>query len=296
MKHILSIICLCLITNVLTSQTFYSDFEDGTLGGWTNTDGSLDGLSVETATVNFLRKDANGTPTPQGTLAIINEDDNHWKGNYFYNLDGKIVLHTIDDIVLRNLNNFDLHIRYAFTGANGYTVFTTEPLIIPANSMEWGFYNLGYFADFQLNSLSNLTIVNDTNGIPWEEVMQNIQELFEEVVQVKIYHNPASTDQAAPVTGTLEVESILSYELLDISEASATVGLYPNPIKDRLQVNATNFISKLAIYNTQGARILEQKFNAAEGILDLSQIDSGVYLLELVFDNGTTTTKKLVKE
>ena len=66
-------------------------------------------------------------------MAIINTTE--WAGNYFYIVIDMMALRTIDDIYMKNDNNFDLHLRYGFTGANGYMVVTTDPIIVPALSI-----------------------------------------------------------------------------------------------------------------------------------------------------------------
>jgi|GEM_PF-1395795 len=296
MKLTSTLLLLLFSISTLLSQTFYTGFEDGTLEGWTNADGSTQNMSVIIENSNYLTKTSDGSTASQARMSIVNAHENFWAGNYFYNPLGEETLRTVDDIVLRNQNSFDLHIRYGFKGANGYTVVTTNPIIIPANS-DWEFYNLGYGVDFSLNSLLNLTILNDTGSLPWEEVMQNMHELFEDVVEFKIFHNPALSYDGVSSAGNLEVESVLSYELLSVDDnLENSVQIFPNPIQEKLQIQSTKFITNLSLYNTQGALLLESKFNATEGILNMSNVSQGVYLLEVTFDTGESVSKKLVKE
>lgn len=293
----LSFLSFFFLTSFLVvSQTFYTGFEDGTLEGWTNADATTQNITVVSENSNFLSKTSDGSTNPQARMSIINTDTNFWAGNYFYSPIGEQALRTVDDIVLRNQNNFDLHIRYAFTGANGYTVVTTEPLVVPANS-DWDFYTLGYGADFNLNSLLNLTIMNDTSTLPWTEVMQQVHELFENVVAFKVFHNPDLSDEGVSIAGTLDMESILSYELLVVeSNLEKDLQIYPNPTQDIVQIKSPNFITNLQLYNTQGALVLDYKLNSMEGNFNISNVAVGIYVLEVTFESGESISRKLVKE
>jgi hypothetical protein len=90
-----------------------------------------------TSTGFNLQKVCDGTNSPIGEMTIVNQEK--WVGNYFYGISGDEYMINLDFITLRNTNNFDLHIRYGFTGANGYQVVTTEPIIVPALS-DWAVY------------------------------------------------------------------------------------------------------------------------------------------------------------
>ena len=279
-----------------TSQTFYSDFEDGTLQGWTNTDGSTSLLTVEEANYKYLQKTADGSNTPEGVMSIVNMQPDAWSGNYFYEIQGTEALRTVDDIILKNPNNFDLHLRYSFTGANGYTVVTTNPVIVPANS-DWDFYNLSYYPDFENNALSNLTGLTDTGTLPWEEVMQNIHDLFEAVETFQIFHSENIAGVGEQITGILQIESIASYELLSVDEAiKPSFKVFPNPMGEFVQISSENTIERIVIYNSQGLGVYENRLNSFDGKVQVQNLTTGIYLVEVTFKNGVVASKKLVKK
>ncbi|HPF11279.1 MAG TPA: T9SS type A sorting domain-containing protein [Flavobacteriaceae bacterium] len=290
------VILFLMLGNQAFSQLFYNGFEEGELEGWTNSDGTTNQLSVEGTSFNYLQKVADGSNTAMGHLSIVNASPEYWAGDYFYTPFDTQALRTIDDINVKNPNNFDLYLRYGFTGANGYTVVTTNPIVVPSQT-DWEIYTNFYGIDEGSNVLLNLTVLNDTSGMPWEEVMQHVYELFQDVVEIKIFHNPNISYEGLAVEGLLQIESIISWELL--SNASFSIPqatIYPNPVYDAFQVNSNTIIKSILFYNAQGAKIREYKLNATRGEFDISSLVSGVYMLEITFEDGSKTSKKMVKE
>ncbi len=294
MKTTIALFIPLVFNTFLFSQNFYSDFEDGTLQGWTNTDGTLTHIAVEeTPPYLFLQKVSDGTNTAIGEMAIINSDENYWAGNYFYEVIDTDVLHTVDDIVIKNDNNFDLHLRYGFKGANDYIVVTTNPIIVPALS-DWEIYNQSYYLESPL--LYNLSVINDTSGMSVFEVFEKVHELFLDVVEFKIFHNENIFYEGEFLTGTLQIESIMSYTLLanesqDISEFV----FYPNPVNDIMKIKLPNTdYSEVKIYNLLGEEIRSYSFSERTNNINLSELNSGVYMAKIKTGNKTVT-KKIIK-
>ncbi len=292
MKALLSLFVSLIFSSILFSQTFYSDFEDGTLQGWSNKDGSTISLTVEGNSPNlFLQKECDGTNSPVGEMTIINTTE--WVGNYFYEAVGEEYLINIDQINLKNDNDFDLHLRYGFTGANGYMVVTTDPIFVPALS-DWNIYQQSYDIDYL--GFYNLTVINDTTGIPYDEIHANVIELFEDVVEFKIFHNENISFDGKLLTGTLQIEDIFAYLLLsnDNQDLSKTK-LYPNPVhsivKLRLPFTSNGTIK---FYNVLGEKVLSKEFSSATSQIDVSGLRSGIYLAKIQTENQSIV-KKIMK-
>ncbi|MCQ2272938.1 MAG: thiol protease/hemagglutinin PrtT [Bacteroidales bacterium] len=82
--------------------------------------------------------------------------------------------------------------------------------------------------------------------------------------------------------------SVEDYQNIDIK-------LYPNPTQDILHINATeNEINEVLIYDIFGKEILHQNINNNNFDMDLSNYNSGTYILRIVTDNGVEI-KKVVK-
>gem|GEM_PF-1335462 len=71
---------------------------------------------------------------------------------------------------------------------------------------------------------------------------------------------------------------------------------YPNPVKDFLNLKfEENGIKHIRLTNVNGSLLLETKITGCETNLDLSEFDSGIYLLTITSDSGIFT-RKIVKE
>ncbi len=294
MKTKLTLLILLVSSSILFSQTFISTFEDATLQGWTNTDGSITNLTIEETgqwDQLMLQKNCDGSNSSVGEMAIINTTE--WAGNYFYDVIDMMALHTIDDIYMKNDNNFDLYLRFGFTGANGYMVVTTDPVIIPALS-DWNFYGQSYGFEFQ--TIYNLTILNDTSGLPYEEVFDNVYELFEDVVEFRIIHNEDISLDGQIVTGTLQIDDITSYWLLSNSDQlKAEIKLFPNPVKDKVTLTLPfESEGEFELYNVIGKKVLNKNFFSMTTQINLSKLTSGIYVARIKIENQTII-KKIVK-
>jgi hypothetical protein len=279
----------------MSSQEYYTGFSDGTLKGWTNKDSSIDLLTVEASNTDSgfnLQKVCNGTSSAIGEMTIVNQVN--WVGNYFYGLQGDEYMINLDFITLRNTNNFDLHIRYGFTGANGYQVVTTNAILVPALS-DWNIYE-NNFGVTNVPGLYNLSIITDTGTLPYLEIMNNVHDLFEEVVEVRIFHNPLVSFDGEFVTGNLDIDVIEAFLLLSNEDQKVSeVAISPNP--------ATNFISirtkgatsgSIKVYSMLGEKLMQQDFNSNQIKFDTSSLNSGIYIINIKAE-GTITTKKFVK-
>lgn len=68
------------------------------------------------------------------------------------------------------------------------------------------------------------------------------------------------------------------------------VRLYPNPVEDELNVTVTLFGDNdmVTITNVTGTKVLEQRLNGQQATLDVSSLNPGVYLLQIVSDQPQT--------
>jgi len=282
---------LVFVGYVALAQSFYSGFEDRTPEGWYTAQEKTSIFEISKDSYNYLNARFDGSEE----MAIVNSDDDYWSGNYFVDVDGSMSLRTVDDMFLRNPNAFDLYIRLGFEGHNGYKVVTTTPIIIKANS-DWDSYAIFYSVYFEEQILDNLTILNDTNSKPWEEVMEKIHDLFSDVKSIKILHNPEIAFEGARQKGSLQMESIVSFEeetkpLIEIPQLT----VIPNPFVDHVNLSSDKRIDHVVVYNAQGAKVQESSIKSTSYELSLGQFNSGVYLFEIYFEDGSVLSKQLVK-
>lgn len=79
-----------------------------------------------------------------------------------------------------------------------------------------------------------------------------------------------------------------------ISEYDESVNIYPNPFTDKLNISADGNIAQLKIYTIKGQFVTNQNIN--NQTIDLSYLQSGIYIIEIVFENNIKVVKKVIKE
>ena len=68
------------------------------------------------------------------------------------------------------------------------------------------------------------------------------------------------------------------------------VSLYPNPTKGSFTVNAEN-LQQVMVYNTVGQLVLNQICDGNSAVLDLSNAESGIYMVKVISANGESIQK-----
>lgn len=91
----------------------------------------------------------------------------------------------------------------------------------------------------------------------------------------------------------VSVELDATASVKDLSQFGFTV--YPNPVKDVLNLNAQTPIEKIEIFNLLGQQVLSTNLNKTSAQINVSNLTDGVYLMKTHI-NGVTGTYKFVKE
>ncbi|MBD3636957.1 MAG: T9SS type A sorting domain-containing protein [Crocinitomicaceae bacterium] len=86
------------------------------------------------------------------------------------------------------------------------------------------------------------------------------------------------------IDGTGYMASIPEDQLIELS-------VYPNPVIDYVQINVgSDIVRQVSIFNVNGQRITTI-VNPGENKIDVSDFESGVYLIEVTTDNGVGQTR-----
>ena len=80
-----------------------------------------------------------------------------------------------------------------------------------------------------------------------------------------------------------------------VNEAYIDAKIYPNPVNNLLTVNSENEIWQINIYNVLSVKVMEACINNKEAVLDLSRLESGMYLIEIIGANEKSI-KTFIKE
>jgi len=146
-----------------------------------------------------------------------------------------------------------------------------------------------------------------TTAVYWHENTDGLGNFSsEQIISIDILGGRGIDAADLDNDGDMDVlsASIIDYKIawyenltvLGLEEENITeVDLYPNPVKNVLNINPPNnfLINKIAIYNVLGGLVL-QKQNPTNSI-DVSKLSCGLLFVKLFTDNGLIT-KKVLKE
>jgi hypothetical protein len=97
-----------------------------------------------------------------------------------------------------------------------------------------------------------------------------------------------NTGQWGPVfRNVISVQTSLAVTDLDMK----SLVVYPNPVRDILNVSFDTAISSVAIYNMLGQQVMARMFNSTEATIDVSGLGSGTYFVKVQAENKFKTIK-----
>lgn len=165
---------------------------------------------------------------------------------------------------------------------------------------ELSFY---YGQEDWLGAQNELKIYSRGNaGDAWTEIAHftnNINSWTQESISLP---NPTATYQIAfeginnfgyaNVLDDVVIEEGLSV----VSSNQESFEYYPNPVKNKLFVNAgQKLVETINLYNITGEKVRSKTFGQAEAILDMARLQPGIYFME-VRANGIRDMVKIIKE
>jgi agmatine/peptidylarginine deiminase len=89
-----------------------------------------------------------------------------------------------------------------------------------------------------------------------------------------------------------EIAVSINEDLLNVTELSAETKLYPNPTTGQFTVEGAN-VAKVEVYNLVGQKVYEHQGSKVVNI-DATEWNKGIYLVNIIEENGAVVTKKLV--
>ena len=77
------------------------------------------------------------------------------------------------------------------------------------------------------------------------------------------------------------VKVVVTDTLDYVNETRLEANMYPNPVSNVLTINAEEDIQHISIYNILSVKVKEIIINNKEVVIDLSELESGMYLIEI---------------
>lgn len=78
-----------------------------------------------------------------------------------------------------------------------------------------------------------------------------------------------------------------------VNETTLQVSIYPNPVDQFMTIRSADVIQQVCIYNMLGVKVKETIIKKTETVLDLSDLSSGVYMVEVIGENQKKVVKTL---
>jgi hypothetical protein len=94
----------------------------------------------------------------------------------------------------------------------------------------------------------------------------------------------------------LNTEQYISTVDVRNSEVQESFSIYPNPANDRISVSSDQTLKSAKVFSITGALIKNVDLNTGVMDIDISGMNSGIYLLEVEFAAGGVYSTKLIKK
>ena len=91
----------------------------------------------------------------------------------------------------------------------------------------------------------------------------------------------------------VKIETDVALSVDDNEVHLSEIKVYPNPVKDRINLSATNKIKSMSVYNLLGQEVLRTSVNSRNYSADISNLKAGIYLIKLAIDDAVQTFKIL---
>lgn len=80
-----------------------------------------------------------------------------------------------------------------------------------------------------------------------------------------------------------------------INETALRASIYPNPVDHMMTVQSAEEIQHVCIYNILGVKVKEIALFSQKAVIDLSELRSGAYVIELFYDHHQKATQSFYK-
>jgi hypothetical protein len=108
--------------------------------------------------------------------------------------------------------------------------------------------------------------------------------------------NDEMTFEVNATHGDVMEPYVMTLSTMGIDEASAGFNIYPNPVQDKLYIEAEAVIEEVVVYDVYGRRqVTETPSHQGNLSVDVSDLNSGVYFVQIKTVEGNIT-KRFVKE
>jgi len=185
--------------------------------------------------------------------------------------------------------------NYTIAGPNAFDR-TSTPIIVGDNSSINRVYTMTELLSDYLGVVSFSYEESELNGISESDLVLEVQDAN------GVWTDVLPTIDQANNTLTYDFTELISFTTVTASSVNATlsvdpikindfVKVYPNPATDYLYIKS-NLNYQSTLYNVAGQRVMQSSAKT----LNVVDLPSGVYLLQLKSENNSISTFKIIKK
>ena len=89
---------------------------------------------------------------------------------------------------------------------------------------------------------------------------------------------------------------IIVADPLAVGQFEIVSAIYPNPTNGDLHVNTNADMKSITIFNMLGQMVYNREFEGTETIINMAQFDNGIYMVNIVTENGTSVHRIIVNK
>lgn len=107
------------------------------------------------------------------------------------------------------------------------------------------------------------------------------------VAEVTLDIDGVTRNATTPDLGASEFTALLGTQDM----IKTKINFYPNPVVDNIYLNTEDTINSVEVYNIMGQKVANQTINDTNGIVNLSNLASGNYIVKVITDKATQNIK-----
>jgi hypothetical protein len=194
---------------------------------------------------------------------------------------------------------------YAYNSMRDGDMFAKKFGGATGNDPDWfkvniKFYLLGnhqdsvdfYLADFRFNDNSQDYIIKDWTSVDINPIMNTFDSVYFELSSSDVGAWGMNTP-AFLCLDDIEIEMVTSVNELTQKNFS----FYPNPTSSVLNIKNETVINTISILDINGRVVIQSStINNRTTSIDVSELNAGIYFIQLTDENGVVSTQKFVKQ
>ena len=290
---------LCAFVFNTNAQTFNDDIESYPLGtihtspwlSWDDTAGTADDISVSDEQALSGSKSilvAEGGVI-DGVLDLGNQTGGTWYLDFdMYIPSGKSGYFNIQNSLPAGTQwNFHMSFNEGGVDEGGLTLYDASG----ANQGPGTILGLGTYTPdtwFHVSLVVDLDNLTMDMAIDGTDVVSGTTYTGDQLGAINFYSNEGGGESNRYYIDNARFDNFP----LSVNEFSADIfSVYPNPVKDKLNIESAAAVNSVRVYDILGKEVLTAQPDAISPSIDMSGLSSGAYLVRVTIGNASKTVK-----